>query len=203
MALSPLFRPVSYDALPGWRAVLVRSDDSNPGLAERSQRAADVGASAFLSLQANAAANPDLAGAALYVFDQEASSRNAAWLAEREDANDGTPGQTTEMGTPTSVATAGSRVLADAMLRELLQGVVLQRAAVQHAPMVSLRQVAAPALVIDVGSLSNREDEQRLRGAEYLSHVADAIARALGHYPDRPVPAGTSSPVATVVALIP
>ncbi|MBP8295578.1 MAG: N-acetylmuramoyl-L-alanine amidase [Burkholderiales bacterium] len=188
------------DALPGWRAVLIRTDDSAMTPGERRGRAAQAGASLFVSLQANAAANPDLAGAAVYVYDTVASSRNAAWLAEREDGDTGPPPTTLPIAMPAADSRASSLAVADAVVKALQPTVLLQHQAVQHAPMPSLRHADIPAVLVDVACLSNREDEQRVGSQEYAAGIAEAIARALDHHVDRRAPSGQASHAAVVAA---
>ena len=171
------------NAQPGWRALLTRSDDSAIDLRARVQRAESAGASLFVSLQANAVANPDVSGATVYIYDPVASSRNAAWLAERENAAP-TVLLALVRGTTGKGPAATSQALAQAVLGELQPSVPLQRAEVQRAPLAGLQQMTVPAVLIDLASLANREDEQRLRSVDYAGKIADALTRTLHRYSD-------------------
>lgn len=188
------------NATAGWRAVLTRADDSSVSLAERARRAAQSGASLFVSLQASAEANPDLAGAAVYVYDRVASSRNAAWLAEREATDtEAAPGSMADIA-PAAGAHTSSLAIAEAVVRALQPNVPLQHAVVQRAPLASLRYAAVPAVLVNVACLSNREDERRARSADYAAQVADAISRALGNDVARDRPPGAAASGAVVAA---
>jgi N-acetylmuramoyl-L-alanine amidase len=182
------------DATPGWRAVLTRADDSAVTPAERARRAAQAGASLFVSLQANAEANPDLAGAAVYVYDPVASSPNAAWLAEREMAE----GEAPPGGLPVVPHAADSRsaslAAAEAVVKALRPAVPLQHPDVQQAPLASLRDAQLPAILVNVACLSNREDERRVRSVEYGARLAEAIAHALDDGVERGRPSGAAPP---------
>ena len=171
------------NAQPGWRALLTRSDDSAIDLRARVQRAESAGASLFVSLQANAVANPDVSGAAVYIYDPVASSRNAAWLAERENVAP-TVLPAVVRGAKGKRPAAMSQALAQAVLGELQPSVPLQRAEVQRAPLAGLQQMTVPAVLIDLASLANREDEQRLRSVDYAGKIADALTRTLHRYSD-------------------
>jgi hypothetical protein len=75
----------------------------------------------------------------------------------------------------------------------------LQHPDVQHAPFPSLRHAGVPAVLVNVGCLSNREDERRVRSAEHGARLAEAIARALDRQPgldrqpERGSPPGTAA----------
>lgn len=188
------------DALPGWRAVLTRSDDQALSLSERAARANDAGAALFLSLHASAVANPDVSGTAIYVYDPIASSGNAEWLAERENADATLPGVPMLASRRDTASQITSDAVASALLREFQPSLPLQGATVQRAPLAALRLLSTPCLLIDVGSLSNRSDEQRLRDPAYAQRVSEAVARALGRYPDSVVPGDSASQRQTAMA---
>ena len=77
------------NAEPGMKAVLTRDGDYFISLRERNTRARRAKADLFVSIHADAIANPDVSGSSVYVLsDRGASSEAARWLAERENAAD-------------------------------------------------------------------------------------------------------------------
>jgi len=69
---------------PGMKAVLTRDGDYFITLQERSKRARRAKADLFVSIHADAIANPDVSGSSVYVLsDRGASSEAARWLAEK------------------------------------------------------------------------------------------------------------------------
>ena len=74
---------------PGMKAVLTRDGDYFISLQERTLRARRAKADLFVSIHADAIANPDVSGSSVYVLsDRGATSEAARWLAERENAAD-------------------------------------------------------------------------------------------------------------------
>lgn len=49
-------------------------------------------------------------------------------------------------------------------------------------PLVALSEIYMPAVVLELGYLSNVEDLEQLSNAEYIASVAQAITRAIQHY---------------------
>ena len=74
---------------PGMKAVLTRDGDYFISLQERTLRARRAKADLFVSIHADAIANPEVSGSSVYVLsDRGATSEAARWLAERENAAD-------------------------------------------------------------------------------------------------------------------
>src|SRR5215204_2582307 len=72
-----------------YRVMLTRSSDSYVALRERVARAQTAKADLFLSLHADSHPDNDVRGASVYTLSEEASDREAAALAARENRADG------------------------------------------------------------------------------------------------------------------
>jgi N-acetylmuramoyl-L-alanine amidase len=71
-----------------YRVMLTRASDTFVALRERVARAQDAKADLFLSLHADAHPDSDVRGASVYTLSEEASDREAAALAARENRAD-------------------------------------------------------------------------------------------------------------------
>src|SRR5579871_5991522 len=68
-----------------YRVLLTRTADQYVALRERVARAEAVKADLFLSIHADSHPDPDVRGASIYTLSEEASDREAAALAQREN----------------------------------------------------------------------------------------------------------------------
>src|SRR5262245_39392424 len=80
-------RDLQRELLAGgrYRVLLTRTSDSYVALRERVARAQEAKADLFLSLHADWHPDPDVRGASVYTLSEEASDREAAALAAREN----------------------------------------------------------------------------------------------------------------------
>src|SRR5438094_3611699 len=74
-----------------YRVMLTRAGDSFVALRERVARAEAAKADLFLSIHADSHPDPDVRGASIYTLSEEASDREAAALAARENRETGGP----------------------------------------------------------------------------------------------------------------
>lgn len=74
------------------------------------------------------------------------------------------------------------RPLAHAIERQLAGGIGLKSHGVAHGDYHVLRENRTPAVLLELGFLSNKKDEGIVRGADYQRRAADAIARGLQNY---------------------
>ncbi len=92
--------------------------------------------------------------------------------------------------------TERSGELAQIMSAELEQALSVRGRGVRRGRIAALRGVQMPGILIEVGLLSNADEEARLGSANFLAQVAEAIARGVGEFSGRRAsadgaPAGT------------
>jgi N-acetylmuramoyl-L-alanine amidase len=169
-----------------YRVILTRSGDSYVPLRERVARAQTAKADLFLSLHADAHADSEIRGASVYTLSEDASDREAAMLAARENRADATAGfrfahepdnvaQTlfamSQRGTVND-----SRRLADTIVQSFARnGVRLLPRTHRQAGFAVLTSPDIPAALVELGYLSNPQDERLLT----VSQHQVALARAL------------------------
>jgi N-acetylmuramoyl-L-alanine amidase len=190
------------DEEPGMKAVLTRDGDYFITLQERSKRARHAKADLFVSIHADAIANPDVSGSSVYVLsDRGASSEAARWLAERENAADLKGGVKLDDKDPVlanvlmdlsqTASISASMVAADNVLKSLDRIGEVRKPRVQQAGFVVLKSPDVPSMLIETAFISNREDERKLTTPAHQVKLANAIFAGIGQYFEGNAPDGT------------
>jgi N-acetylmuramoyl-L-alanine amidase len=169
----------------GLRVFLTREDDRTMTLDDRSAFANNHHADVFLSIHANSAVRPSLKGAEVYYLTVERADAEAR---KRADANATT---LPALGGGTRAIdlilweTAQARYLEQSaalagLLEQALRGrVEMSPRAVQQAPFRVLVGANMPAALVEIGYLSNAEQEAQLATAAYQDRVAQSLLDAL------------------------
>jgi N-acetylmuramoyl-L-alanine amidase len=169
----------------GLKVFLTREDDRTLSLDERSAFANNHRADVFLSIHANSAVRPALKGAEVYYLTVERADEEAR---KKADAN----------STTLPALGGGSRAI-DLILWETAQARYLEQSAalagfieqalaarvemspraVQQAPFRVLVGANMPAALVEIGYLSNADQEIQLATAGYQDRVAQSLLDAL------------------------
>jgi N-acetylmuramoyl-L-alanine amidase len=187
---------------PGMKAVLTRDGDYFITLPERSKRARRAKADLFVSIHADAIANPDVSGSSVYVLsDRGASSEAARWLAERENAADLKGGIKLDDKDPVlanvlmdlsqTASISASMVAADNVLKSLDRIGEVRKPRVQQAGFVVLKSPDVPSMLVETAFISNREDERKLSSPAHRAKLANAIFAGIEQYFQGNAPDGT------------
>ncbi len=176
----------------GYRVVLTRDRDIFIRLRDRIAIARAAGADVFLSLHADANPVASLRGASVYTLSERASDAEAAALAERENKVDLIAGLdlTTESPEVTNIlidlaqreTMNHSAQLASRLVGELGETTRLLRNTHRFAGFAVLKSPDVPSVLVEVGLLSNSEDDRLLRRRDHLEALAKAMVRALDAY---------------------
>ncbi|HET9229537.1 MAG TPA: N-acetylmuramoyl-L-alanine amidase [Thermoanaerobaculia bacterium] len=205
----------------GLRVVLTRNEDANVPHDNRTAIANQNKADLFISIHLNSSLGQGAHGAETYFLSAEATDASAARAAEAENLA-GAP-QETPPADPEAMEDlqlilwdlaqshhmAESQRFAKMVQGELNQALQLRDRGVKQAPFRVLMGAAMPAVLVELGFLSNPEEETKLQDPEYRGALIAALTRAIQRYkaqvenrPDptiAPVPsptpgAGTPSP---------
>jgi N-acetylmuramoyl-L-alanine amidase len=169
----------------GLKVFLTREDDRAMSLDDRSAFANNHRADVFLSIHANSAVRPSLKGAEVYYLtveraDEEARKRageNTATLPALGGGN-----RTIDLilwETAQARYLEQSAALAGFVEQALAARVAMSPRSVQQAPFRVLVGANMPAALIEIGYLSNAEQESQLATAGYQDQVAQALLDAL------------------------
>lgn len=175
-----------------YRVVLTRDRDVYLRLRDRVAIARQEAADLFLSLHADHYPEPWLRGASVYTVSDRASDREAAALAQRENRSDLIAGVAID---PADDLTASilidlaqrrtlsdSARMADLTVAALGDVTALIPDAHRQAGFVVLKAPDVPSVLVELGYLSNAEDERLLGTAEYRDRLARALVRAVEAY---------------------
>ncbi len=182
-------RELQRELLAGnrYRVLLTRTTDSFVALRERVARAQSAKADLFLSLHADSHDNPDVRGASVYTLSEEATDREAAALAARENRADAVVSGMKLSDKDDNVARTlvamsqrgtvnDSRRLAETIVQSFSRnGVRLLPRTHRQAGFAVLTSPDIPAALVELGYLSNPQDEKLLTVRQHQI----ALARAL------------------------
>jgi N-acetylmuramoyl-L-alanine amidase len=177
----------------GFKTFLTRSSDVYLKLAERAEIAEKRKADLFISLHANANPSRDMKGFSIYTLSEKASDEEAQKLAESENAADKIDVDGFEQfSKDIRVALSSLQQHAVAELSEEYANscakcfnnanIEQQRGpAVRHAPFAVLRSTV-PGALIELGHLSNKNEEKLLRTDTHQNKLVDAIVKSVKSY---------------------
>ncbi len=174
---------------PGIRAFLVRDKDVFISLSERVTIARQQGANLFISLHADTLRQKDIRGATVYTISDKASDSLAADLAARENLSDDIGG--VELKSEPEEVTdilvdftrretlAFSVKLAESVVSSFEGQIKLINNPHRHAGFRVLQAPDVPSVLLELGFLSNKEDEKQLLDPEWRAKVTERIAKAV------------------------
>lgn len=177
---------------------MTRASDVFISLDQRLNMSLTQGVDLFISLHADSLPEQNIAqtirGATIYTLSERASDEQARRMAEKENASDLVAG----------LSSADSRgddevksILIDLMKREtanfstdfsntlvhkMKRATTLSRDPQRAAAFKVLKQTHAPSVLIELGYLSNLEDEKLLNSPEWHKKVASSITAAVDSY---------------------
>ncbi len=190
----------------GLRVFLTREDDRAMTLDERSAYANSQKADVFISLHANAAFRPTVKGAEVYYLGMDVTEADTRRLAESSGAVLPALGGGTRAVDLIPWDTAQSRYLdRSALLAGIVEQALRVRVnvsarAAQQAPFRVLVGANMPAVLVEIGYLSNVEQQRALGSGTYQDQVAQALFDAIAQFRarhERAAPAAAPQPPRT------
>jgi N-acetylmuramoyl-L-alanine amidase len=180
------------EATGRYRPVLTRHGDKFVPLRERVARAREGRCDLFLSIHADALPNTALRGLSVYTLSDQASDREAAALAVRENRDDFVAGVHLMRQPPMISAILldlarrqtnnESLLLARSLVTELGRDVPLLEKPHRAAGFVVLTAPDMPSALVELGCLSNPEDEHLLQQRTHQQHLARGLVHAIEDY---------------------
>lgn len=182
----------ALNALADTRAFLTRDKDEFLSLSQRVQLARSGGANLLISIHADTLRQKDIRGATVYTISDKASDSLAANLAERENLSDQLAGMALE-SEPAEVADilldltrretqAFSISLASSVVSAFEGEVALINNPHRHAGFRVLTAPDVPSVLLELGFMSNKDDEQLLIDPKWRRKVAGLVAKAVERY---------------------
>ena len=150
----------------GYQVVTTRTSDAFVDLTDRSRAANASESDIFVSIHINAAGSSDVQGIETYYYQPYAeypSRINAAYHAN-----------------PTRLSM--SDTLANAIQSSLINATGAQNQGVKRRTFAVLRETTAPAVLLELGFLSNPQEAARLTTSAYQETLANAIVSGIKRY---------------------
>jgi len=175
-----------------YHVYLTRNRDIFIRLRDRIAIARAKKASLFISLHADTIKKRSVRGMSVYTLSEKASDKEAADLAEKENKADLIAGidLSTESQDVTNIlidlaqreSMNESARIAGGLVTELKKVAKMLPNAHRFAGFAVLKAPDIPSILIEMGFLSNRADEQALRSKNFRSRMALAMGRAINSY---------------------
>lgn len=179
----------------GVRTVLTRGEDVNIPHDTRTSLANQNKADLFISVHLNSSLGSGAYGTETYFLSPQATDPRAARAAQAEN-------QEPPAGTTTGVAEqedlelilwdlaqshhmAESQRFANLIQGELNRTLQLRDRGVKQAPFRVLMGAAMPAVLVELGFISNPEEEKKLQDPDYRAQLVDALTLAVARYKAR------------------
>ena len=187
----------------GMRAQLVRDGDYYLGLYKRIELGRQYDADLFISIHADAnQQDQGAAGSSVFVLSKDgATSKQAKWLAEKENNADRIGGVNTGDKAPDlskilwEMAQSGtmefSNLAARAVLTNLNKVGVVHHGNVQKAGFAVLKAPDIPSMLVETAFITNPEEEKRLNSPDFQAQLAGAIMEGIKEYFANHPPPGT------------
>ena len=180
------------NAQPGIKAFLTRDSDAYLSLSQRVTIARQNHAALFISLHADTLKQKDIRGSTVYTISDRASDRLAADVADRENSSDKLAGTETRT-TPPVVADilmdltrretqAFSVSLAQDVLNSFNGQIAMINNPHRYAGFQVLTAPDVPSILVELGFLSNKEDEKLLLDDAWRATLVDRLAEAVRQY---------------------
>lgn len=157
------------------QAILTRADDSHLTLQQRVQMANEKKADLFLSLHANWSRSKQVSGFEFYFASQQNQTRNPS------ESHLTKPNDIVEK-IKTDLTLLGRQKLSLEFSQQAQQQIADQKSVIRRAPFYVIENTSMPAVLIEVGFISNRREAKQLASPEYQSEIADLLTKSVLSY---------------------
>ncbi len=184
------------DKQPGMRAQMTRSGDYYISLRKRTRIAREKGADIFISIHADAFKSKKARGASVYALSARgASSENARWLANKENASDLIGGVSLAdkdnllagvlLDLSMTKTNGESLSLGRDVLEELKKIGRVHSKMVEQAGFAVLKSPDIPSILVETAYITNPAEEKLLNSKRHQLKIANAIVAGVRVYLDK------------------
>jgi N-acetylmuramoyl-L-alanine amidase len=192
----------AIEARLGGRVILTRDGDQTVGLDERAAVANNNKADIFLSLHANASVRASAAGAEVFYLSLADYGAQAQRVAQGEgEALPVFGGGTRDIEVILWEMAQARHIEASASFARLIEAALRERVpmsprAIQQAPFRVLVGANMPAVLVEMGFISNPEQEKQLASDAFQSSIVQALVESLVRFRDgvQPPSSATAPP---------
>jgi N-acetylmuramoyl-L-alanine amidase len=180
------------EATGRYKAVLTRDRDTFVRLRDRVALAREAGADLFISIHADSIGSSKVKGASVYTLDHDASDKEAAKLAAKENKADIIAGVNLAHENPelTDILidlsqswsmNEGAR-FANMLIGELRRATSTLQRSHRFAGFAVLKAPDVPSVLLEMGYLSNPTEEKNLKSKAHRRKIAAAVVKAVDSY---------------------
>ncbi|MFL2661588.1 MAG: N-acetylmuramoyl-L-alanine amidase [Alphaproteobacteria bacterium] len=181
-----------FESSTNYSVILTRDTDKFLKLRTRTRIAKKNNADIFISLHADYHRNPRTRGISLYTLSENASDKEAAALARRENRSDLIDG--VDLSSETSEVTSilldltkretlnQSSSLVNYLIKSFRKDMNLLQRTHRYAGFAVLKSLDIPSVLIEMGYLSNKKDSKLLMSNEYHRKLSDKIVKGVIDY---------------------
>jgi N-acetylmuramoyl-L-alanine amidase len=184
----------------GVRVVLTRNEDALVPLDMRPAVANQNKADLFISIHLNSSLGSGAYGTETYFLSPQATDTRASTAAAAENREAGPAVTSDATGNPANPADdtqdlqlilwdlaqthhmGESQRFANMIQGELNEMLKLKDRGVKQAPFRVLMGATMPAVLVELGFISNPDEEKKLKDPAYREQLVDALSRAVAHY---------------------
>ena len=176
----------------GYKVVMTRDKDVYVTLRGRIEKAHKANADLFISIHADSAASSAAKGLSVYTISETASDKEAAALAESANKADILFGMDLSEYQPEvgnilidfakTYTMDQSAKYADEVVKEMAKEVTLRPKAHRYAGFAVLKSPNVPSVLLEMGYLSNKEEDKLLQKEAYRNKLSKALVRAVNTY---------------------
>jgi N-acetylmuramoyl-L-alanine amidase len=180
------------EATGRYSVVLTRSGDTFQRLRDRVEIARRAKGDLFLSVHADSLPDPTVRGASVYTLSDQASDQAAEALAAKENKADVIAGVDLTNENPLVASILIdlaqretmnlSATFARHLVEEMAEPARILRKSHRFAGFAVLKAPDVPSVLVELGYLSNPDEERLLLQGEYRRRLAEAVARAIDRW---------------------
>ena len=173
-------------------SILSRDKDIYLSLKERTKLAKINNADIFISLHADSSKNKKANGISVFSLSDKASDKEARMLAKRENDVDNFLGNKNKIKDPiiynTLIKMFQRKAMNDSsyLAKKILSNLEKTKLAVNRghrfAGFAVLKSYEIPSVLIEIGFLSNKQEEKKMLNTKYLNELTNGLAVAISNY---------------------
>ena len=171
------------------KVYLTRNNDEFVSLRNRTKFANEHNADIFISIHANSSKYLSITGCETFFYEKDASDEQARLLAELENKGELQENDEPEnplefilMDMAKSELIELSYNLADIIQKNYVTSVKSRDRGIKQAPFKVLMGAGMPAVLTEIGFLTNKRDASKLQSKEYLENISHALFKRVKKY---------------------
>ncbi len=174
----------------GLKVLMTRESDSYPTLEERTKMGTDKDIDLFVSIHANSMPSRKIQGVEVYYvktknkrdLDEEQRQKNEKMFVRSLDSESNNTLNAIVADMMYQIKVRESGRVAMRLAHNISQDLSIPNRGARHCRYFVVRNTVQPAVLVETGFLTNKQEERRLNSSEYRQKLAESIARSILTY---------------------